>query len=519
MILPIADTAWLKNKIMKKVSIYGIGNFGYALLKHLDKKDSKDMDFSKIKKIYLIGVKGVGMTMLGQYLAAKGAEVSGSDGPEKYMTDAVLKNSGIKVIEHFAAANIPRDADLIIYSTAYNAETNIEVAAALAGKIKVLTYAQALGEVFNQKYGLAVVGTHGKTTTTAWLGYVMKMAEFEPSVMVGASVPQFNGCSLIGNSDYLLIEADEYQNKLKYYQPKAVILNNIDYDHPDFFPTEADYKNVFIEFIKKIPTKGFLIANFDDPVIRKIARVNCRGKVITYGIDEAADYVAYDIKSNNGRQYFKVKLGVEDEEEADDEIRAEELGDFSIQLAGRHNIYNALAVIAVSIELGIELFKIRKYLEEFSGADRRMQVLGEFKGAVIIDDYAHHPTEIKATIEAVRQKYGLRNLIVVFHPHTFSRTKALFNDFAKSFGQADELIIIDIYGSAREKQGGVSSKDLVNKVKSEKLKVNANIDNIKYIPTLAECEKYLREHIERDDVILLMGAGDIFRVGENLVKK
>jgi UDP-N-acetylmuramate--alanine ligase len=273
------------------------------------------MDLSKIKKIYLIGIKGVGMTMLGQYLAGQGIEISGSDGPEKYMTDAVLEGCGIKVIENFDAKNIPHDADLIIYSTAYTPETNVEVSAALAGKVKTLTYAQALGEVFNQKYGIAVVGSHGKTTTTAWLGYVMKMSGLEPSVMVGARVPQFNGCSVVAKSDYLIIEADEYQNKLQYYKPKAVLLNNIDYDHPDFFPSRTDYENAYIEFIKKRPAKGFLVANFDDPIIRKIAQVNCRGKVITYAIDEAADYVAYDIKADRGKQYFKVKLGVGDSDE------------------------------------------------------------------------------------------------------------------------------------------------------------------------------------------------------------
>ncbi|OIO51710.1 MAG: UDP-N-acetylmuramate--L-alanine ligase [Parcubacteria group bacterium CG1_02_44_65] len=487
------------------------------------------MDFSKIKKIYLVGVKGVGLTMLGQYLAAQGVEVSGSDGPEKYMTDEVLEKAGIKVIEKFDVKNLPADADLIIYSTAYSAATNVEVAAALAGKIKTLTYAQALGEVFNQKYGIAVVGSHGKTTTTAWLGYLMEMSGLAPNVMVGARVPQFDGCSLIGNSDYLVIEADEYQNKLENYQPKAVLLNNIDYDHPDFFPTEEDYKNAFIEFIKKISSKGFLVANFDDPIIRKIAQVNCKGKVITYAINEAADYVAYDIKNNNGRQYFKVKLGVEDEDENEtrsyrfagaslQDDRTDELGDFSITLGGRHNILNALAVIAAGVELNIELFKIRKYLEEFTGTARRMQVLGEFRGAAIIDDYAHHPTEIKATIEAVRQKYGNRKLIVAFHPHTFSRTKALFNDFAGSFAGVDELTIIDIYGSARERHGGVHSRDLVEKIKSNN-QASGVKQEVKYISTLAECEKYLRGHAERDDVIVLMGAGDIFRVGENLVKE
>jgi len=199
--------------------------------------------------------------------------------------------------------------------------------------------------------------------------------------------------------------------------------------------------------------------------------------------------------------------------------RGEELGDFSIQLPGRHNILNALAVIAASVELNIELFKIRKYLEEFTGTARRMQVLGEFKGATIIDDYAHHPTEIRATIAALRQRYGQRKLIVAFHPHTFSRTKVLFNDFVKSFGGVDELIILNIYGSAREQpalpdaslggQGGVSSQELVEKIGG----------NTKYIPSLMDCEKYLREHAERNDVVVLMGAGDIFRVGENLVRK
>jgi len=510
------------------------------------------MDLTKLRKIYMIGIKGVGMTMLATYAKASAAkagqeiEVSGSDLKDKYMTDVVLKNCGIKVIEKFDVKNIPPDADLIIYSTAYTPETNVEVAAACAkasaakaAKVKVLTYAQALGEVFNQKYGIAVVGSHGKTTTTAWLGYVMQKSGLEPGVMAGASVPQFKGCSLSAGSEYLVIEADEYQNKLKYYQPKAVLLNNIDYDHPDFFPSAADYENVYLEFIKKIPAKGFLVANFDDPIIRKIAHVNCRGKVITYAIDEAADYVAYDIKAENGKQFFKVKLGVGDDEDDITPLppaggslyqggRADELGDFSIQLAGKHNILNALAVIATAVEFNIELFKIRKYLDEFTGASRRMQELGEFRSATIIDDYAHHPTEIRAALEGLRQKYGKRRLILAFHPHTFSRTKAFFNDFVKSFDQADELIILDIYGSARERQGGVSSKELAQAIKQKNKKTllrqgsggqAKKQQEVKYISTLADCEKYLREHIERNDVVVLMGAGDIFRVGENLIKE
>jgi len=494
------------------------------------------MDLSKIKKIYMIGIKGVGMTMLAQFLAGKGIEITGSDTEEKFMTDEVLKKAGIKVIEKFAANNVPNDVDLIIYSTAYNKDNNVEVAKALEGSKKVLTYAEALGEVFNEKYGIAVVGTHGKTTVSAWLGFVLEQAGLQPNVMVGARVPQFNGTSLVGTSDYLVAELDEYQNKLKHFQPQAVLLNNIEYDHPDFFSSKDEYKQVFIEFIKKIPKDGFLIANWDDPEIRSVANVNCKGKVITYALNEVADYVVYDIKQDGGKQYFKVHLTPNpspSEGEGDNDNGNEELGDFSIQLAGKHNVANALAVIAACIELDVELVDIRKYLEDFKGTARRMEVMGEFRGATIIDDYAHHPTEIKATLEAVRQLYPNNKLRVVFHPHTFTRTKALLDDFAKSFSKADEVVVLDIYGSAREEHGGVSSEDLVNLIKHEntplhqgyegqaKTRKHENTEQrtAKYISTLGECEKYLRENVERGDVLLLMGAGDVFRIGENLVRE
>ena len=466
----------------------------------------------------MIGIKGVGMTMLAQFLAEKGVEVSGSDIDEKFMTDEVLEKAKIKVIEKFDENNIPAGADLIVYSTAYNEKNNQEIAEALKGKIKTMTYAEALGKIFNQQFGIAVVGSHGKTTTSAWLGYVMEKAGLYPSAMVGARVPQFNGASIIGKSDYLVAELDEYQNKLQYFDPKVVLLSNIDYDHPDFFPSPKDYENVFVEFIKKIPRNGFLVANFDDKIIRKTARVNCRAKVITYGINEVADYIAYDIKqkvdpsaSSGLRQYFKVKFGVDDE--IDETNNNEILGDFVITLSGKHNIYNALAVIATCVELNIELTDIRKYLEEFSGTARRMQTLGEYNGAIIIDDYAHHPTEIRATLEGARQIYPDKKITVAFHPHTFTRTKALLDEFAASFDQADEVIIIDIYGSAREEHGGVHSKDLVKKIKN-----NNPSQIVQYIPSQEELEKYLRENTERDDVVILMGAGDIFRVGENLIK-
>jgi len=470
------------------------------------------------KKIYMIGIKGVGMTMLAEYLHQDGYDVSGSDTEEKFMTDKILDKNKIKYYEGFDEKNIPKDVSLIVYSSSYTKKTNPELKKALEGKIKVLNYAEALAQVFNRKYGISVVGSHGKTTTTAFLAYILEKSGLSPSAMVGAHVPQFKGASLYGKSNYLIIEADEYQNKLQYFLPQAVLLNNIDYDHPDFFPNREAYLQVFLDYIKKIPKKGFLIANFDDSLIKKYAPVNTKARLITYAIDEPADYLAYDISEygdgKNYHQIFKVKLGSSFFEDEEEDLKEQDLGEFKIKLFGRHNIYNALAVIAGALELGVDLVLIRKYLSEFEGTARRMEFMGEFKGALIMDDYAHHPSEIKTTLKGIKKAYPQKNLIVVFHPHTFTRTKALFDDFVKSFKEVDELIVLDIYGSAREKQGGVHSKDLAQAIKEG----DFSPKEVNYISSLQFAEEYLRKNISRGDLVLLLGAGDVFRIGENLVK-
>ena len=473
------------------------------------------MNLNNIKKVYIIGIEGAGTSALARMLKNKGIDVSGSDEGDHFYYD-MLKDAGIKVFHKFDKQNIPSDVDLVIYSLAFQKENNNETAFAYENIKNVLSYGEALALLFNQEYGISVCGSHGKTTVSAWLAYVLKKSNRNPKLIVGAKVPQLKGNSLSGSSEYFVLESDEYGNKLQYLKPRAVLLNNIDYDHPDFFQTKEDYNKVFIDFIKRIPKKGWLVANFDNPIIKKIASVNTRAKVVSYAIDEQADYVAYDIKQANNKQYFKVKIK-ENIFNKDGLSENAELGDFSIQLIGKHNIYNAMAVILALIEVDVDLTDIRTYLSEFKGVSRRMETMGEFNGAVIIDDYAHHPTEIKAVLNGVRQKYGNKKIRVVFHPHTFTRTKALFNDFACSFDDADEIIILDIYGSAREKQGGVHSKDLVEKIKL-KIKNPNKKSKIYYIPTLDECEKYLRDTIERDEVIILMGAGDVFQIGKKLVK-
>lgn len=458
------------------------------------------MNWLNVKKVYMIGIKGVGMTMLAQYLVGQGIEVSGSDTTEVFMTDEVLSKCGIKVKSGFQADNTDLSSDLIIYSTAYN-ESNPEVSIALSSKVKVLTYAQALAEIFNQSFGIAVTGSHGKTTISAWLGFVLDKAGLSPSVLVGARVPQFSGSALIGKSNLLVAEADEYQNKLALLRPKMVILNNIDYDHPDFYPDALAYERVFADFIGKLTDKDVVVANFDDPVVRRLSALT-KAKIVGFSLSgKEADFSTEQIAYQQGRQYFKVKMGDQD------------LGDFSTRLLGAHNIGNALAVIAAGLELGVDLYAMRESLAEFSGTARRLEKMGEYGGAIIYDDYAHHPTEIKATIKAVKQAFPDKKLTVVFHPHTFSRTRSFFDGFVNSFADVDRIIVLDIYGSAREQQGGAHSKELAKKmslVYADKLVI--------YQPTLTEATDYLRHNLSGDEIVVLMGAGDVFRIGQSLLK-
>ena len=470
---------------------------------------------AKNKNIYFIGIKGVGMTMLAQFLAGEGDKISGSDIADSFLTDKVLRASKIKVFSPFSAENVPIGSDLIVYSSAYNENNNPELAFIkdnpnLFKKMKILPYAAALGAIFNRHYGVAVCGSHGKTTTSAWLGYVLWRSGLKPKVLVGSRVPQFKGSSLNGASQYFIAETDEYQNKLRYFQPRGVILNNIDYDHPDFYKTKTSYAKAFSDFVKKIPAAGFLIVNNRDRESRRIKKY-CRGQVISYDLvtgsyGSGADYLAYDLRLEKGWQIFKLSY------------KDQDLGEFKISLWGEHNVLNALAVIAAARQQAVPLIALKKHLAGFKGTERRAQVLGRYAGALIIDDYAHHPTEIKATVYGLRQRYPANRIITVFHPHTFTRTKALFQDFVRSFADTDELIILDIYGSAREKKGGVSSRGLAAAIDKANRQRGVK-QSVRHIPTIAAASAYLRRRLAPADILLLMGAGDVFRIGAELLRK
>jgi UDP-N-acetylmuramate--alanine ligase len=455
------------------------------------------LDFAKVKKIYFIGIKGSGMVALVEIFDRRGCKVTGSDTKEKFFTDEILKKKlFVKYHEGFDEKHITGDIDLVVYSTAYNEKNNEEFKAAKYKSIPMVSYPGMLGILFNEKYGIAVSGTHGKTTTTAMLAEIFKVAGLDPTAVVGSQVKQWRGSALVGRSEFMIIEADEYQNKLDLYDPQAVILTSADWDHPDFFPTFEQYKRTFEKFVAKIPLHGFLVVCGDRSETLEIAK-SAKCKVISYGFGNESDMRIANYELREGKQFFSLSA------------KGKKLGDFEIMLPGRHNILNASAAIAMAHQFNAKMEKIREALANFEGTSRRFEYIGQRNGAILIDDYGHHPEEIKATLQAAREFFPKRRVWCVFHPHTFTRTKALLSEFSQSFEDADRVIVLDIYGSAREVQGGVHSKDLVELAK----KYHRNVE---YIATIPEAIEFLKDKISKEDLVIAMGAGNVWEVVEGL---
>jgi len=423
------------------------------------------------KRVYFIGIKGAGMTALAQVLKGWGKTVSGSDTADIFFTDDVLKKEKIRVVAPFRAGNLPA-ADLVIRSTAYTASNNVEVKTAVKKKLPMMTYPQAVGQLFAGRYGIAVCGTHGKTTTSAMLTFVLKELGLDPTAIIGSAVPQLGGSACVGQGQYLVVEADEYQNKLRHYRPRAIILTSADWDHPDYFKNQAAYNRVFIDFIKRLPKDGLLIAFQDDKNVRVIAK-HARCRVVWYG-----------------KKGPRLPLAV----------------------PGDHNQWNAAAVVTLCQSLTLPKQKVIAALKRFTGTKRRFELLGEKKGVKVYDDYAHHPAEVIATLQAVRQQFKKNRLIVAFQSHTYTRTKALLPAFAKAFRLADEVIVLDIFGSAREKHGSITPEKLA-------AAIHRQSRNASYRGNFSAVVDYLTDHVRRGDVVIVMGAGENWKVGVGLLKK
>ena len=466
------------------------------------------LHLSRFKHVHMIGIKGAGMTALAEFLLRQGAQVTGSDTDEIFFTDAILQRLEIPVKHPFAVENIPKKADIIIYSTAYTKEQNQELAGAFVVGVPVLSYPEALGALTEEKLTLAVCGTHGKTTTSALLADTLEYCGKNPSAIVGSRITSWGGNSLFGTGEYLVIEADEYQNKLAQYQPFAVILTSIDFDHPDYFVDRESYEQVFSDFVAKIPAHGILVYCADSAAVARVAtRARCR--TVSYGTLAPADFQVIE--------YTPEKIGFLSEKEMICQSfsvihQNEKRGPFRLKLAGVHNALNATAVLALLSTLGVEATRLKAGVERFTGTERRFEYIGERYGALLYDDYAHHPEEIKATLRAFRDLYPNKRLTALFHPHTYTRTKALLSDFAQSFDEADRVIILDIYGSAREEQGGVTSQDLVDQIQRYFLGKAEVAHDTSILTT--ELEKTMG----RQDVIITLGAGNVWEISHTLAR-
>lgn len=458
------------------------------------------MMLDQAQKIYMIGIKGVGMTGLAQLLQAQGKTVWGSDVAEDFFTSTVLKRHGLECFEGFSESHLERPIDLIIYSSAW--VENSEIRAAKARNIPMLSYAEALGEFTKTHKSIAVAGSHGKTTTTALLAHVLQTAGLNPIALVGSRVMQFEGNALLGGGDIFIFEADEYQNKFQYYFPFAVVLTSVDWDHPDFYPTPQEYNAAFINFMKRLPADGFAVACYDDEEVKKViteAGLSSE-QLSTYGL-RAGFWQMVRMWLDEGRWHFSVKAGEEFH------------GNFGLKLIGSHNVQNALAVIACAQKLGIDMEAIRTALASFEGTARRFQIKGKLtNGVTVVDDYAHHPNEIKNTLKAARAFYPYKIIRTVFQPHTFSRTQALLAGFASAFDDSDEVIILETYASARENGRSSNTHTLVEEVRKKHPKVV-------FFSTIQETVDYLVNSASRSDAVITMGAGDVWQVGDELIKK
>ncbi len=417
------------------------------------------------KHIHMIGIKGQGMTALAEILAAEGNRITGSDTSEVFSTDVPLRKMGIHVTS-FAQKNITRSIDLVVSSSAYDSQ-NIERIQAKKQGIPIISYIDAVADLFNAKRGILVTGTHGKTTTTAMIGCILEDAGIDPTVLVGATVKRWGRNARVGRSEWFVAEGDEYQKKFLLLKPEVLVVTSIEYDHPDFFKTEQEYKNVFLKLISSVSPRGLLIA--EKRLKRIIKKAPCT--IVWYGIH----------------------------------------GDTQ----GRHVELNGAAALAVAKHLGISSKKAKATLAAFEGTARRTEFYTAADApVVVIDDYAHHPTEIKTTLAALRSKYPKREILALFQPHTYSRTHALLNAFSRAFGNVDIVVVLPIYSSAREQKENFP-QDLEERL--QKKIESAGRKKVFYM-SFKEAAAYCKNlpNTKKKRVIITLGAGDGWKIAKEL---
>lgn len=452
------------------------------------------------KRIHLIGVGGCGMSSLGGVLLRCGAIVSGSDLVE-FKAAERLQEMGATIMIGQAPLNIQSDCDLVVYSAAVK-DDNPELLEARRRGITCLKYAEMLGKVMKLRTGIAVSGTHGKSTTTAMLAFILRHAKADPTFVVGANVRQLDGSSGVGDGDAFVVEACEFDRSFLNLSPKFAAITNIEEDHLDCYDGIDAIIEAFRAFASLVPPEGAIIANGEDRSVMNAVSTS-RATVETFGVTEESVWRAENIEHVNGCYQFDVRY------RGEFFIRAD-----MASLPGRHQVYNGLVATALAHHAGIPASAIAAALPHFAGADRRLTKRGEVGGVLVIDDYGHHPTEIQVTLRAVREHYPDRRLWVVFQPHQHSRTRFLLNDFARSFGQADHLLVPDIYfvRDSEALRNAVSSANLVERV-------HANGGDALYLPKHEQIVDHLTAHAKPGDIVVTMGAGDVWKIADELVQR
>lgn len=449
--------------------------------------------------VHLIGIGGCGMSGLAAMLLKRGARVSGTDAVASAEL-ARLAERGAKVTTHQRAEDLPSDADLVVVSAAIPADHPERRAAARRG-LKIIKYAELLGMLMAPCHGIAISGTHGKSTTTAWLAYTLKQAGLDPSFVVGATVAQLGGGSGVGDGPYFVAEACEYDRSFLNLRPRQATILNIEEDHLDCYDELSAIRAAFAEFARCVPPDGLLVVNGDDANCRLIT-AGLPAEVQTFGTTDGVAWQAAKLDIEDGYYTFDVRYG------------GQLLGRTRLGIPGRHNLYNALATVAHARACGVSWEQTAHTLATFRGAHRRLELRGVAGGIRVLDDYAHHPTEIRATLQAVRERYTPRQLWCVFQPHQHSRTRFLLEDFARSFSAASEVVVPDIYfvrDSERERER-ISATDLVERITGQG-------GRARYLGDFGAIVELLAARARPDDVVITMGAGNIWKVADELVQR
>lgn len=468
----------------------------------------------EIQRIHFVGIKGVGMTSLAIIAKEAGMSVTGSDLEEQFITDISLDQAGIVTYSGFSPIHL-KDAQLVITTGAHNGFENIEVLSAKEKGIRVVSMAEAVGmvmsgELFGKKLkGISVAGTHGKTTTTALIATVLKENALDPSYFIGTSIiPSLGISGHFGKGDYFVVEADEYATEPKFdlrpkffwHKPRIVIVTNIEHDHPDIYPTFRNFIEAFRNFLRSLPSDCVAVLNGDDPAIQQIIP-EIRIRKITFGFNPGNDIVISGLNFTHNRSEFNLKAAGSD------------LGRFEIKVPGEHNCLNAVASIIASWETGLDTEQVKKGLASFIGSKRRLEYIGKIpSGAMLYDDYAHHPTEIRKTLNALKNLHPAKKIICIFQPHTYSRTKVLFDGFVKAFTDAETVIFIDIFPSAREAPDETVTSD---KLANEAARFHKNSI---FMSNPKDVVKYLIDtQPQENTIIVTMGAGDVYKIGQEIL--